>query len=251
MKKIIFSLLFLAGIFAVSEFCFGEEAQDLTLQQMAEKIDWFGQSAVRININDKIIYIDPYQIKHTDKADIILITHSHADHFSVDDILKIAGEDTLFISVQDCVPEIKKMNKGKIVVLEPGMKTSLGDIFVEAVAAYNVVKTNYHPQKNKWVGYILTIDGIRIYHAGDTERIPEMKEFVCDIAMLPLGQTFTMNSVSEAAESALDVQAKIAIPIHYGLYEGTMEDAEEFKRLLKDKIQVVIKNHDEIEVCCY
>lgn len=245
MKGTMFSLLFLAGMFAISDFGFGADAQNLTPQQMAEKIDWIGQSAVRINIDDKIIYIDPYQIKHADKADIILITHSHADHFSVDDILKIAGENTIFIAARDCVPEIEKISKSKIVVLEPGMKTNLENILVEAVAAYNIVKTNYHPPKNKWAGYILTIDGIRIYHAGDTERIPEMKEFVCDIAMLPLGQTFTMNSVSEAAEAALDVQAKIALPIHYGLYEGTMEDAEVFKKLLKDKIQVIIKNYDE------
>jgi L-ascorbate metabolism protein UlaG (beta-lactamase superfamily) len=112
------------------------------------------------------------------------------------------------------------------------------------VPAYNVVKTNYHPKGNKWVGYILTIDGVKIYHAGDTERIPEMQEFTCDIVMLPLGQTYTMNSVEEAAEATLDVQAKIAIPIHYGMYEGTVEDAKKFQELLKNKVQVVIQTQE-------
>ncbi|MCK4836639.1 MAG: MBL fold metallo-hydrolase, partial [Candidatus Aminicenantes bacterium] len=99
-------------------------------------------------------------------------------------------------------------------------------------------------KENQWVGYILTIDGIRIYHAGDTERIPEMKNFSCDIALLPLGQTYTMNSVKEAAEAAIDVKAKIAIPIHYGLYEGKTQDAVEFQNILKDKIKVIIKEKE-------
>lgn len=102
-------------------------------------------------------------------------------------------------------------------------------------------KINYHPKKNKWVGYILTIEDNNVYHAGDTERIPEMKDIVCDIALLPLGQTYTMNSVEDAAEAAIDVKAKIAIPFHYGLYKGTEEDSVKFRKLLKDKVEVVIK----------
>jgi L-ascorbate metabolism protein UlaG (beta-lactamase superfamily) len=121
------------------------------------------------------------------------------------------------------------------------MKTTVGNIQIEAVPAYNIVKTNYHPKEKKYVGYIITVEGVRIYHAGDTERIPEMKEFTCDIVLLPLGQTYTMNTVEEAAEAALDVKAKFAIPIHYGMYEGKMEDAIKFAELLKDKIQVVIQ----------
>jgi L-ascorbate metabolism protein UlaG (beta-lactamase superfamily) len=90
------------------------------------------------------------------------------------------------------------------------------------------------------VGYIVEIDGVKVYHAGDTERIPEMKNIDCDIALLPLGQTYTMNSVEEAAEAALDTGAEVAIPIHYGMYEGTKEDAEKFKELLDGKMKVVI-----------
>ena len=107
-----------------------------------------------------------------------------------------------------------------------------------------MTKTQFHPKANNWVGYLLTIDGVKIYHFGDTERIPEMKNIVCDIALLPLGQKYTMNSVQEAADAALDARAKIAIPIHYGLYEGKAADADAFAALLKGKITVVIKPNE-------
>jgi L-ascorbate metabolism protein UlaG (beta-lactamase superfamily) len=109
------------------------------------------------------------------------------------------------------------------------------------VPVYNVVKTNFHPNQNNWVGYIITVDRVRIYHAGDTERIPEMMTFSRDIAMLPLGQTYTMNSVEDAAKAAIDVKAKTAIPIHYDMYEGAKADAEMFKKLQEGMVTVVIK----------
>jgi len=209
--------------------------------EMLKNIQWFGQAAVKITAGGKIIYIDPFHIKKADRADIILVTHSHSDHFSPSDIKKISTKDTLIIATKDCSSKLAEIENARVLESEPGFKTSVNDIKIEAVPAYNVVKTNFHPKANKWVGYIITVDGVRIYHAGDTERIPEMKTFECDIAMLPLGQTYTMNSVREAADAACDVKAKIAIPIHYGLYEGTPADAEKFKELLKDKVNVVIK----------
>jgi len=213
--------------------------------EMVKNIQWLGQSAVKITAGEKIIYIDPFHIMQSDKADIILITHSHSDHFSPSDIKKIATEDTVIIATKDCSSKLAGIENARILESEPGFKTSVNDIRIEAVPAYNVIKTNFHPKANKWVGYIITVDGVRIYHAGDTERIPEMKTFECDIAMLPLGQTYTMNSVREAADAACDVKAKIAIPIHYGMYEGTSADAEKFKDLLKDKVNVVIKQENK------
>jgi L-ascorbate metabolism protein UlaG (beta-lactamase superfamily) len=103
-----------------------------------------------------------------------------------------------------------------------------------------VVKTNYHPKENNWIGYIIDVDGVLVYHAGDTERIPEMRNMIVDIALLPLGQTYTMNSVEEAAEAAIDINPSIAVPIHYGMYEGSVEDALKFKELLAGKVEVVI-----------
>jgi L-ascorbate metabolism protein UlaG (beta-lactamase superfamily) len=208
---------------------------------MVNNIHWLGQAAVKINAAGKVIYIDPYQLKKADQADIILITHGHNDHLSLSDIKKIITGESIIVAPADCHAKLQDLDVAEINIISPGQSLTLDNIIVSAVPAYNVIKTNFHPKENKWVGYVLTINGVKIYHAGDTERIPEMKNFSCDIAMLPLGQTYTMNSVKEAADAAIDVQAKIAIPIHYGLYEGKDEDAEEFMRLLKDKVNVIIK----------
>ena len=217
------------------------KSQNQNINDMVNNIHWLGQAAVKINAAGKVIYIDPYQLKKEDPADIVLITHSHHDHLSLSDIKKIITRESIIEAPVDCYDTLNDIDIAEIKTIGPGQSLTLDNILVSAVPAYNVIKTNFHPKGNKWVGYVLTVDGIKIYHAGDTERIPEMKDFSCDIAMLPLGQTYTMNSVKEAADAAIDVKAKIAIPIHYGLYEGKDEDAEEFKRLLKDKVEVIIK----------
>ncbi len=217
------------------------KAQNQKIYDMVKNIHWLGQAAVKINAAGKVIYIDPYQLKNTDQADIVLITHGHNDHLCLADIKKIITGKSIIIAPVDCYTKLQNLNVTEIKTISPGQSLTLDDINISAVPAYNIVKANFHPKSNKWVGYVLTIEGVRIYHAGDTERIPEMKDISCDIAMLPLGQTYTMNSVKEAADAAIDVKARIAIPIHYGLYEGTAEDAEEFKSLLKDKVDVIIK----------
>lgn len=217
---------------------------EVTPRKMVENIHWLGQAAVKITAGDKAVFIDPYNLKISDKADIILITHCHMDHMSPKDIEKVTTKDTVIVAPKNCTAKLAGVEKAKVLESEPGFKTTLGEITIEAVPAYNIVKTKFHPKANNWMGYILTIDGVRIYHGGDTERIPEMKTFTCDIAMLPLGQTYTMNSVKEAADAVCDVKAKIAIPIHFGMYEGTAADAEEFKALLKDKVTVVIKEKE-------
>jgi len=211
---------------------------------MVDKITWFGQASVRIKTNGKTIYIDPYMIKNQDNADIVLITHSHSDHLSISDISKVVSDDTTFIAPQDCVQKIENKFNKTVIVLEPGQSTEIGQILIQAVPAYNVVKTQFHSKEKKWVGYILTIDGKRIYHAGDTERIPEMKDYNPDIAMIPIGQTYTMDSVKQAADAALDLNAEATIPIHYGIYEGTAADAQKFKNILAGKLKVIIKDHE-------
>lgn len=243
MKEFMVYFLLFGGLVMLATFGFSRNVEALSPEEMLKNVHWLGkQASVKIKAGKKIVYIDPYQImEKTNDADIILVTHSHQDHLSPGDIKKVTKEDTVFIAPQSCVSSIETEFNTKVIVSEPGMSTSADEIQIKAVPAYNVVKTNFHPKENKWVGYVLTIGGVRIYHAGDTERIPEMKEFTCDIVMLPLGQSYTMNSVEEAAEAVLDVQAKIAIPIHYGMYEGTAEDAKKFQELLKDKVQVVIQ----------
>lgn len=212
-----------------------------TPEQMVEKIHWLGQATVKIRAGGKVIYVDPYQIKMTDEADMALITHPHQDHLSLDDVARVVKEKTIFVAPKDAAEKLKGKFANQVIVSFPGMKTNVKGVEIEAVPAYNVVKAKFHPKGNGWVGYVLKVEGVRIYHAGDTERIPEMKDIACDIALLPLGQTYTMNSVEEAAEAALDVKARLVIPIHYGLYEGKASDAEEFKKLLEGKVTVAIK----------
>ena len=215
---------------------------DLTISQMVDRVHWLGQSCFRIEGTKYKIYIDPQSITQTDAADIILITHSHSDHFSPTDIDILSNSKTILIAPADCN---YTGTFAKRVVLTPRQDYTDGCIKIKAVPAYNITKTQYHPKTNNWVGYLITINGVTIYHAGDTERIPEMKSIDCDIAMLPLGQTYTMNTVADAAESAKDVKASVAIPMHYGTLEGTSGDAQTFKTLLNGTIDVVIKNREK------
>ena len=206
-----------------------------TLEDVLSKIVWLGQAGIRI-MDKKIIYIDPFSLKgNHPKADIILITHDHQDHLDKKSIDLIAKENTIVVFPESIKVDIKSA------LLKPVKVNSTNTIEgykIVAVPAYNIKKTMFHPRNKGYVGYIIDIDGIKIYHTGDTERIPEMKNLNVDIILLPLGQTYTMNSVEEAVEVVKDVKAKVAIPIHFGLYEGKAIDATNFCKLLeKEKIK--------------
>lgn len=233
-------------LFALTLAVLGSVAWGASPDKMVDRIHWYGQASLRIDAAPgKKVFIDPLLLKEKDSASVILITHSHEDHLSLDDLAKIIDKQTVVVAPQDCVATIeKRFPETKVKSVEPGVKMDLPGVKIEAVPAYNIVKTQFHAQEKKWVGYIVTVEGVKIYYAGDTERIPEMKQMTADIALVPLGQTYTVGSVKEATEVVMDVKAKIAIPVHYGLYEGKDEDAQEFARLLKDKVKVVIKDKD-------
>jgi L-ascorbate metabolism protein UlaG (beta-lactamase superfamily) len=218
-KKAILGII-AAFAFAGSGFTAGDP------ESVMKMITWYGQSSLRIDTGKAVIYIDPVKVSSDMKADAILVTHSHGDHYSKADIEKLSKKGTRLITsfAAEGAEETA-----------PGKKFDINGISVEAVPAYNIVKANKHPKANGFVGYILTIDGVRVYHAGDTERIPEMKNFKADIAFLPLGQKYTMNSVEEAVDAAVDVKAKIAVPMHFGKYEGTAADALKFEELATKK----------------
>jgi L-ascorbate metabolism protein UlaG (beta-lactamase superfamily) len=225
--------------------------QDLTgipaqFKKLVENIHWYGNAALKIVTGDKVLFFDPFELPEQDKADIIFITHSHFDHLSEGDLKKVAKPGTVFVTPNDqnCIAVIKKLFGQEPLILSPGQEKTVAGFNVKAVPAYNVVKKDRHPKAMGWVGYLVTTPEGIIYVAGDTERIPEMKTFTCDIAFLPLGQTYTMESVEDAAQAALDVKAKVVIPIHYGSFEGKVEDALKIKELLKGKIEVVIKNKE-------
>jgi L-ascorbate metabolism protein UlaG (beta-lactamase superfamily) len=218
--------------------------QGASPDEVLKGIHWYGQGSVKIAMGGKSVYIDPIQLKTKDSASIILLTHSHPDHLSLEDVAKIISPQTVVIAPSDCARQIESRFKMKVKVVKPGTTVTLPGIKIDAVPAYNIVKTKCHPRESQWVGYVISLGGVTIYHAGDTERIPEMKKLTVDIALVPLGQTYTMETVRDAADAVLDVKAKIAIPIHYGQYEGKAEDAQEFARLLKDQVKVVLKERE-------
>jgi L-ascorbate metabolism protein UlaG (beta-lactamase superfamily) len=205
------------------------------------------QATVKIEVTGgPTIYIDPTGITTTPAdADFILLTHNHGDHQSTAVMTRLRKASTVFVSSPPGVPALQTAFAGATIhAVTPGNKLTLGGIEIETVPMYNVVKNN-HPRVMNFVGYVLNIGGVRVYHAGDTERFPEMKTFTCDVAMLPLGQTFTMNSVQEAVDAALDVKARIAIPIHWGNAEGTLADANFFVSQLTGRMQAMVNTPAE------
>ena len=191
-------------------------------------------SSIRIT-EDKVIYIDPFKIdKNYNDADYVFCTHSHYDHFSPEDIEKVKKEDTILIVTSDIEDEAKKIvNKENVFIVEPDKKYDIKGLKIETTYSYNIDK-QFHPKENKWVGYIIEINNKRYYVAGDTDNIKEIQDIECDVALIPIGGTYTMN-YKEAGELANDINASTVIPIHYGTIVGDKEDAIRFKELVKNK----------------
>lgn len=207
---------------------------------MLENIEVLYHSSIRIN-KEKIIYIDPFKInKNYNDADIIFITHDHYDHYSEEDIDKVINENTTIIIPDELLTKLLKkgINKNAIITVEPNEKYVVQGIKFETIPAYNTNKT-FHPKKNGWVGYIIIINGIRYYIAGDTDITEENKQVKCDVAFVPVGGTYTMD-FKEAANLINEIKPKIAIPIHYGSVVGTEQDAIDFIRLLHPEIKGII-----------
>ena len=204
---------------------------------MLENIEVLYHSSIRIE-KEKIIYIDPYKInKNYNDADIIFVTHDHYDHYSEEDLDKVKKENTVIV-----VPEgllTKLINKGikqeNIITVKPNNKYKVEGIEIETIPAYNIEK-QFHPKANNWVGYIIDMYGIKYYIAGDTDITEENKKVKCDVAFVPVGGTFTMD-YREAAALVNEIKPKIAVPIHYGSVVGTVEDANQFIKLLDKEIQ--------------
>ena len=207
---------------------------------MLENVEVLCHSSIRIN-KEKTIYIDPFKIeKNYNDADIVFITHDHYDHYSEEDIDKVINENTTIIIPEKLLTKLLKkgINKNAIITVEPNEKYVVQGIKFETIPAYNTNKT-FHPKENGWVGYIITLDDIRYYIAGDTDITEENKKVKCDVAFVPVGGTYTMD-FKEAANLINEIKPKIAIPIHYGSVVGTEQDAIDFIRLLHPKIKGII-----------
>jgi len=208
---------------------------------MINNIEVFTQNHIRINSNI-IIEVDPFEVKMgNNDADYVLITHDHYDHFSPKDIEKIVSKNTIIIapiSTKDKVNIVEKLVK-EIVYVEVGKKYNVGALEFETVASYNIGKP-FHPKSANYLGYIIIKDGCRIYIAGDTDATIEAKNVKCDIAILPVGGTYTMNA-KEAAELANVIKPKYAIPVHFGTVCGSVNDGNVFEENVGSGIKVVHK----------
>jgi len=192
------------------------------------------------------VYVDPYEIKGGEEADILLISHNHEDHCSPEDVKKIVSEKTTVITTSESKRKLSKMKAKETLVAKPGQKILIDDVSIETVPAYNVNKFRspghpFHPKENEMLGFIVTMNGVRIYHAGDTDLIPEMERFNVDVACLPVSGTYVMTA-EEAVESTRHIKLKVVIPMHYGSIVGDDRDAERFKTLASCEVRVLSKD---------
>ena len=202
------------------------------------EFQWTGHDGFRITDlkNKRIIYIDPFQLneKHKTKdADIVLVSHDHFDHLSIEDLTAIVNANTEIVAAKECLEKLQDLPAGRITTLDPGERASPSGLVVEAIRAYNTNK-KFHPKEDNKIGFVITVDGRRIYHSGDTDIIPEMSGLNPDIALLPVSGTYVMTA-DEAARATDEFikPKKLAIPMHYGSIVGSEEDANKFKTAVR------------------
>ena len=208
---------------------------------MEPKITWLGHDSFRIESSDgKVIYIDPWKLAPAaPPADLILITHEHFDHLSLEDVQRVRKEDTVIVASAPAARQIT----GAVRAVRPGDQITVQGFEVRAVPAYNVNKFRspgqpFHPKEQGYVGFVITVDGLRIYHAGDTDVIPEMRDIEADIALLPVSGTYVMTA-EEALEAVRIIQPRVAIPMHYGSIVGSRSDAERFAREASVEVRIL------------
>ena len=197
---------------------------------MTVRLTWLGHASVKITSASTTIYIDPWKIDNpAQRADIILLTHDHYDHYSQTDLKAVSDASTRVVAPMSALLVTDRITPGNNIIIK--------DVSILAVPAYNLGKA-FHPKANGWVGYIVTMGGNKIYHTGDTDRIPEMKGLVVDVALMPVGGAYTMDA-KEASDAIKDIKTVYAIPIHYGDIVGSRKDAKEFAGLCSCDVRIL------------
>jgi len=210
----------------------------MNAQELVKKLHWLGHDSFRLD-GPPVIYFDPWKLEgDLPTADLVLVSHQHGDHCSPDDVEKVSGPDTVIVANHLAAKELPGAK-----VMRPGDKLTVADVEIEAVPAYNINKFRepdvpYHPQEDEHNGYIVTVEGVRIYFAGDTDHIPEMADITCDVALLPVSGTYVM-TVEEAIEAANTIDPKFVVPMHYGAGIGSEDDGTRFAAAYKGKVALL------------
>lgn len=217
----------------------------MNVKELIGKLDWLGHDSFRLD-GPPVIYFDPWQLHAVGKqrlpvAGLILVSHEHGDHCSPDDVEMVSGPDTVVVASTSAVGKLSGAR-----AISPGDRLNVAGVEVEAVRAYNVNKFRapgvpFHAREADHVGYVVTVDGVRLYFAGDTDHIPEMADIACDVALLPVSGTYVM-TVEEAVEAARTLQPQVVVPMHYGAGIGTADDGPRFAELYAGEVILLEAN---------
>lgn len=210
------------------------------------KIKWLGHDSFSIISNIKII-TDPYKITKQEKADLILISHNHFDHLSIDDLKNVSTDNTTIVAAGECIDMLTGFAFKEKIGMLPNEEKTVRGIKIKTIRAYNLDKINpetkkpFHPKEDNKVGFLIELNGTTIYHTGDTDLIPEMTDLKPDIVLVPVSGTYVMTA-NEAAKAVERIKPKIVIPMHFGTIVGTEKDAHNFKQLVKSsEVQILTK----------
>lgn len=213
--------------------------ETMNIGEVVNKIHWLGHDAIWLEGSVELC-IDPFQINTSRAADLILITHDHFDHCSPEDVAKIQRQGTVIVTDSGSARKLQ----GDVRIVSPGEKLQVKGVDLEVGPAYNLNK-DFHPRKAGMLSFVVTLDGVRYYHAGDTDLIPEMTGLRVDVAFLPVSGTYVMTA-EEAVRAARTIKPALAIPMHYGAIVGSQDDAEKFKNALEGEVEVVILAREEL-----
>ena len=210
------------------------------------KIRWYGHDTFTLE-KGITVCIDPYKLSKPLSADLVLISHNHFDHMSMEDLKKTCSDQTIIVAANECINQLSKVKSKEKIGIVPGQEKTVGHIKIKAVPAYNINKINpdtnkpFHPKEDGKVGFVINIGETSIYHTGDSDLIPEMTSLKPDILLVPVSGTYVMTA-KEAAAAVEKIKPKIAIPMHYGSIVGSEKDAREFKDMVKSfEVQILTK----------
>jgi L-ascorbate metabolism protein UlaG (beta-lactamase superfamily) len=207
-------------------------------KELVGKLHWLGHDGFRLD-GPPVIYFDPWKLHgKLPAADLVLVSHEHYDHCSPDDVQKVSGPKTVIVATPGAAAKLPGAR-----VIHPGDRITAAGVEIEAVRAYNLTKFRspgvpFHPREAGYAGYIVTVQGVRLYHSGDTDQIPEMADIHCDVALLPVSGIYVMTA-DEAAEAARVLSPQVVVPMHYGSGIGTPQDGRRFSELYGGQVVVL------------